>query len=69
MAHPIIGDTTYGDRRHNRLFAQQLDSHRLLLAATSLQLTHPITGERLTIATGLGQAFERVIENLNEVQV
>ena len=69
MAHPIIGDTTYGDRRHNRLFALQLDSHRLLLAATSLELTHPITGDRLTIAAGIGQAFEQVIENLNEAQV
>ena len=69
MAHPIIGDTTYGDRRHNRLFAQQLDSHRLLLVATSLKLTHPVTGNRLTIAAGLGKAFEQVIENLNETQV
>ena len=69
MAHPVIGDTTYGDRRHNRLFAQQLDSHRLLLAATRLKLTHPITGDRLTIAAGLGQAFEQVIENLNEAQL
>ena len=69
MAHPIIGDTTYGDRRHNRLFAQQLDSHRLLLAATNLKLTHPVTEDRLTITAGFGQAFEQVIENLNQAQV
>ena len=69
MAHPIVGDTTYGDRRHNRLFAQRLDCHRLLLAATRLKLTHPISGDRLTITARLGQAFEQVIDNLNQAQV
>ena len=41
MAHPIIGDSTYGDRRHNRLFAQQLGCRRLLLAATEAKAGPP----------------------------
>lgn len=69
MAHPIIGDTTYGDRRHNRLFAEQFGCHRLLLAATELELAHPVTGERITIAAECGGEFERAIESLGRAQV
>ena len=65
MAHPIIGDTTYGDRRHNRLFAERLGCRRLLLAATELKLDHPVSGDRLTITAGLGADFEQAIEQLN----
>ena len=66
MAHPIIGDTTFGDRRHNRLFAEQLGCHRLLLAATELKLDHPVTGSRLTITAGLGAGFEQAIAQLSK---
>ena len=65
MAHPIVGDTTFGDRRHNRLFVEQLGCHRLLLAATELKLDHPETGDRITITAGLGPEFEQVITQLN----
>ena len=66
MAHPIIGDTTFGDRRHNRLFAEQLGCRRLLLAATELKLDHPVAGSRISITAGIGTAFEKAITRLNE---
>ena len=66
MAHPIIGDTTFGDRRHNRLFAEQLGCRRLLLAATELKLDHPVAGSRISITAGIGTAFEEAITRLNE---
>ena len=47
--HPIIGDTTYGQGRHNRLFRERFGASRLLLHALGLALAHPLTGERLTI--------------------
>lgn len=47
--HPIIGDTTYGQGRHNRLFRERFGSARLLLHALSLRLRHPLTGEWLSI--------------------
>lgn len=40
--HPIIGDTTHGDGKHNRLFRSILNSHQLLLAATGLSFIHPV---------------------------
>lgn len=45
--HPVVGDTTHGDGRHNQFFREQLGCRRLLLAATGLSLVQPMTGEAL----------------------
>ncbi len=47
--HPIIGDTTYGQGRHNRLFRERFGSSRLLLHALSIGFAHPLSGEPLVI--------------------
>ena len=57
IAHPIIGDATYGKGRHNRYFAEHLDCHRLLLACTELRFDHPVSGERLQIKTPVSGEF------------
>ncbi|QID19822.1 pseudouridylate synthase [Nitrogeniibacter mangrovi] len=49
IAHPIIGDATYGKGRHNRMFAQSFGCTRLLLACTRLSFAHPLGGHPLTI--------------------
>lgn len=64
IAHPIIGDATHGQGRHNRLFAERLDSHRLLLAATGLRLTHPVSGRPLELRAPLAGDFMAVLEKL-----
>jgi len=64
MAYPIIGDTSHGDRRHNRLFREQFDIRRLLLVASSLTLIHPIDQSELTIKAEVGSEFERAISCL-----
>jgi tRNA pseudouridine65 synthase len=57
IAHPIIGDATYGKGRHNRFFAEQLDCHRLLLACTHLNFTHPVTQQNLAVDAPLTGKF------------
>lgn len=47
IAHPIIGDATYGKGRHNRYFAEHLGCQRLLLACTQLAFDHPLSGQRI----------------------
>lgn len=64
VSHPIIGDSTYGKGRHNRLFRELLGSQRLLLACTRLVLVHPRTGALLTIDAPLDSGFATVIERL-----
>lgn len=55
--HPIVGDTTHGDGRHNQFFREHYKCHRLLLHARSLQVVHPHTGEMLTIYAPLPEDF------------
>jgi len=59
--HPIIGDTTYGEGRHNRFFRQEFDCNRLLLSAVELTLPHPVTGVRLSLRAPLDASFHSIL--------
>jgi len=64
ISHPVIGDTTYGDSRHNRFFREKFQMNRLLLLAGSLSFLHPYTGEPLCLESPLP---DDVQQNLNDV--
>jgi tRNA pseudouridine65 synthase len=57
VSHPIIGDSTYGKGRHNRLFAELFGVQRLLLACTRLEFEHPATGRPLVVSASPGDEF------------
>ncbi|WP_411358574.1 MULTISPECIES: tRNA pseudouridine(65) synthase TruC [unclassified Pseudidiomarina] len=63
LRHPIIGDTRHGDGRHNKFFREHFGLQRLLLAATGLKFTHPVSGEvlnlSLPIPPDLSQLFDK----------
>lgn len=63
--HPLIGDTTHGDGRHNRLFREHLHSQRLLLCAQTLSFTHPDSREQVTIHAPLDAEFQRIVDLFN----
>ena len=65
IAHPIIGDATYGKGRPNRLFQERFGCRRMLLACTALRLTHPVTGQPFTLAAPLADDFASVITALD----
>lgn len=65
LYHPIIGDTTHGEGRHNRFFREHFNCGRLLLAAVQLQLKHPISCADLLLVAGAGAQFTHVNETLN----
>jgi tRNA pseudouridine65 synthase len=64
LAHPIIGDATYGKGAHNRLFQQLFGCHRLLLACLEMRLTHPVSGLPLELRAPLAGDFCDVIDKL-----
>jgi len=64
LFHPIIGDTKYGEGRHNRFFREHFGCHRLLLAATRLAFPHPLDGRQLVIEAPLDPAMTAVLERL-----
>ena len=53
ILHPIIGDTKYGEGRHNRLFREEFNIHRLLLMATQLEFVHPVTQQEMRLSAPL----------------
>jgi tRNA pseudouridine65 synthase len=57
VSHPIIGDSTYGKGRHNRLFAELFGVRRLLLACIVLEFPHPADGRRVRIEASPGEEF------------
>jgi len=50
ILHPLVGDTKYGEGRHNRFFRERFDCRRLLLAAVELTFPHPESGAALTVS-------------------
>ena len=58
--HPIVGDTKYGRGEHNKLFREKFDCHRLLLHASKIEFTHPITKKRLLIEAELDETFTKI---------
>lgn len=65
IAHPIIGDATYGKGRHNRYFAEHLGCRRLLLASTHLAFDHPEDGRRIEIDAPVGGDFAALLARFN----
>lgn len=53
LFHPIVGDTSHGDGKHNKLFAEHFGNTRLLLVAKRLEFLHPISGALMQIDAGI----------------
>ena len=68
LSCPIIGDVRYGKGEHNRYFRTEFGLHRLALHATSLTLTDPATGERVTIRAPLPAELERTLGALGSTR-
>jgi len=62
--HPIIGDTTHGDGKHNQFFRETWNCNRLMLAATEVSFIHPYTGKKLKIESPLENSFSRILTKL-----
>ncbi|USD41794.1 tRNA pseudouridine(65) synthase TruC [Vibrio sp. SCSIO 43135] len=60
LSHPIIGDTTHGDGKHNRLFREHYDAHRLMLHASELRFAHPFTGEALVLTASMDEVWQNL---------
>ncbi|END8878103.1 tRNA pseudouridine(65) synthase TruC, partial [Escherichia coli] len=56
-----IGDSKHGDLRQNRSGAEHFGLQRLMLHASQLSLTHPFTGEPLTIHACLDDTWMQAL--------
>lgn len=62
ILHPIIGDRTHGCNKQNKFFKDQWDMTTMLLHASELAFTHPITKEKIHLKAGLHDEFKRVMD-------
>jgi len=62
--HHLIGDTSHGDGRHNRLFRAELRCHRMLLHAWRLAFDHPADGRRVEIEVPPDGEFAALMDRL-----
>lgn len=62
LRHPIIGDSSHGDLRQNRGAAVHFGLDRLMLHASVLSLSHPVTGKPLVICAGLDRVWQQMLQ-------
>ncbi|MCF7362491.1 MULTISPECIES: tRNA pseudouridine(65) synthase TruC [Vibrio] len=60
LRHPIVGDTTHGDGKHNRLYREEYDCHRLLLHASELRFVHPYTKQELVLKASFDESWQKL---------
>ena len=63
-SHPIVGDSTYGKGKHNRLFRDLFGVPRLLLACTRLEFTPPASATTLRVEAPLAAEFAALLTRL-----
>ncbi|MFT2091616.1 tRNA pseudouridine(65) synthase TruC [Paraglaciecola sp. 2405UD69-4] len=51
--HPIIGDTTHGDGKHNRFLRETFGLQQLALTCKSMEIKHPVSSEDLFLQSPL----------------
>ncbi len=64
IGHPLALDTLYGEQKFNYTFTRATGFHRFFLHAASLDLPHPITGEKIHIDAPLPKTFEQALKRL-----
>lgn len=60
IGYPIVGDLTYGYKK------QKLGVDGQLLHAAALELTHPISGERMTFNAPIPPVFDEILKKLSK---
>jgi len=61
LRHPIIGDTSHGDGKHNEMFRNNFGNNRLLLHASFLSFKHPETDTIIEINAPLDTSFKSLL--------
>jgi tRNA pseudouridine65 synthase len=65
ISHPLVGDTKYGDRFHNRMFADEFNCSNLLLHACSIQFRHPMLEENILLKAEIPAIWEDLFKVFN----
>lgn len=67
ISHPIVGDTKYGDRFHNRLFQRKFEISHLFLHAYQLKFHHPYLDKEICLEQDTPIFWERIQSKLTHI--
>ncbi|MCW8355114.1 pseudouridine synthase [Marinomonas pontica] len=68
--NPLVGDSCYGCRHINKVVKEIWPEHfRLMLHASKLEFTHPVSQEKMIMEAALDQQLKSVLEILSDHQV
>jgi len=60
--YPIIGDRKHGCNKQNKFFKEQWDMTTMLLHASELSFTHPVTKAQIDLTAPVQDEFKRVMD-------
>ncbi|WP_158967064.1 tRNA pseudouridine(65) synthase TruC [Paraglaciecola sp. L3A3] len=60
--HPIVGDTTHGDGKHNAFVRQQFGLNQLALTCKSMQMHHPVSGKIIKLTCEFDKNLVTILE-------
>ncbi|WP_299178683.1 tRNA pseudouridine(65) synthase TruC [uncultured Neptuniibacter sp.] len=60
--HPIAGDTSHGDNKHNKALKARFGLDRLMLMATEIEFKHPVTGQIMKIPAAVDQFTDQLFK-------
>ena len=64
LAHPVIGDATYGKGPLNRALAAHFGADRLMLHCARMAFVHPVTGNVIDVSAPLEARMAAVLKRL-----
>lgn len=64
LRHYLIGDKTYGECKHNKMFEEHFGLNTMLLHASELSFVHPITGANVHISAPMSDEFTRILTEI-----
>ena len=65
--HPIIGDRPHGCNKQNRFFKETFGMDTMLLHASKLEFSHPITERRICIEAASLDEFNRMLQLIFQI--
>ena len=62
LRHPIVGDSRYGDKKHNRFVAGETRTDTLMLHAGRLDVQHPDSERVLRLQAGVPEGWNAILD-------
>ncbi len=64
LRHYLIGDKTYGECKHNKMFEDRFGLNTMLLHAAELTFVHPTSNETLHLKAGMQKDFLDILHKI-----